>query len=237
MIERELVGLQHYAALGGDLEGATQVNLCARSDRPNDVYSAVADRVRKLISEDLNLICEEHVNDFEKAKILSLSHPASKQFCATRLGIEKIERKTVKQTVMTSVYGVTFIGAREQVRSRLREKYYPDVFNEEELNMLSLYVTPKIFQALDDMFHGARKIQQWLAFSAREVARSVSSDELNDFLNVKSIRQQKKKSSHDYPATKTKSVKLNRTCSVVWTTPLNLVVVQPYRSEKSTTVG
>lgn len=31
--------------------------------------------------------------------------------------------QVVKQTVMTSVYGVTFIGARMQILSRLKEKY------------------------------------------------------------------------------------------------------------------
>jgi DNA-directed RNA polymerase, mitochondrial len=33
-----------------------------------------------------------------------------------------VDRKLVKQTVMTSVYGVTYIGAREQIKRRLREK-------------------------------------------------------------------------------------------------------------------
>lgn len=33
-----------------------------------------------------------------------------------------MDRKLVKQTVMTSVYGVTYIGAREQIKRRLREK-------------------------------------------------------------------------------------------------------------------
>lgn len=32
-------------------------------------------------------------------------------------------RKVVKQTVMTTVYGVTFIGAKDQVENRLREAY------------------------------------------------------------------------------------------------------------------
>jgi len=32
----------------------------------------------------------------------------------------------IKQTVMTSVYGVTAIGARDQVHSKLQEKLYPD---------------------------------------------------------------------------------------------------------------
>lgn len=38
-------GLQHYAALGGDAAGAAAVNL-APLDRPQDVYSAVAQLVR-----------------------------------------------------------------------------------------------------------------------------------------------------------------------------------------------
>jgi hypothetical protein len=33
-----------------------------------------------------------------------------------------IDRKLVKQTVMTSVYGVTFIGARHQIAARLKER-------------------------------------------------------------------------------------------------------------------
>lgn len=39
-------GLQHYAALGGDIEGARQVNLVP-SDRPQDVYAFVAKLVTK----------------------------------------------------------------------------------------------------------------------------------------------------------------------------------------------
>lgn len=33
-----------------------------------------------------------------------------------------MDRKLVKQTVMTSVYGVTYVGAREQIKRRLKEK-------------------------------------------------------------------------------------------------------------------
>lgn len=32
----------------------------------------------------------------------------------------KVTRKVVKQTVMTDVYGVTFIGGREQIAARLK---------------------------------------------------------------------------------------------------------------------
>ena len=34
-------------------------------------------------------------------------------------GGEEVNRKVVKQTVMTSVYGVTFVGAREQIEGQL----------------------------------------------------------------------------------------------------------------------
>lgn len=37
---------------------------------------------------------------------------------------DNVVRKTVKQTVMTSVYGVTFIGAKQQIRKQLKDKPY-----------------------------------------------------------------------------------------------------------------
>ena len=39
---------------------------------------------------------------------------------------ENVDRKLVKQTVMTSVYGVTFVGARQQISSRLSERGWDD---------------------------------------------------------------------------------------------------------------
>lgn len=44
-------GLQHYAALGGDLKGALQVNLDV-GDRPSDVYSGVAQMANEQIEKD-----------------------------------------------------------------------------------------------------------------------------------------------------------------------------------------
>lgn len=37
---------------------------------------------------------------------------------------ENIKRKTIKQTVMTSVYGVTFIGAREQIHRQIKDQKF-----------------------------------------------------------------------------------------------------------------
>src|SRR6266849_6035764 len=68
-------GLQHYAALGGDDQGARQVNLSV-TDRPSDVYTFVADMVEKQIEKDI-------LKGEKYAKLLA----------------GKVSRKVVKQTV------------------------------------------------------------------------------------------------------------------------------------------
>lgn len=48
-----------------------------------------------------------------------------------------MDRKLVKQTVMTSVYGVTYIGARDQIKKRLKER--DGIADDEELFAASCY--------------------------------------------------------------------------------------------------
>ena len=75
-------GLQHYAALGGDAQGARQVNLSV-TDKPSDVYTYVADMVQKSMQEDI-------ANGDRYAAMLD----------------GKIARKVVKQTVRYHYVGV-----------------------------------------------------------------------------------------------------------------------------------
>jgi DNA-directed RNA polymerase len=104
-------GLQHYAALGRDAVGGAAVNLLP-ADVPQDVYSKVLEIVIRKIKEDSLIPL-----DAENGK---------KGIIARRLdGV--IDRKVIKQTVMTSVYGVTRIGARMQIQNRLHEKFYDSV--------------------------------------------------------------------------------------------------------------
>lgn len=86
-------GLQHYAAFGRDSAGGRQVNL-AESDKPGDVYTAI-----------LQFVIKDIENEKEPDKI---------EIAESLKG--KVTRKVIKQTVMTSVYGVTFIGARAQIQ-------------------------------------------------------------------------------------------------------------------------
>ncbi|ODV90812.1 hypothetical protein CANCADRAFT_31657 [Tortispora caseinolytica NRRL Y-17796] len=179
-------GLQHYAALGGDIEGANQVNLLP-AEIPRDVYTKVADMVRASIREDL-----EH-------KTAGVSELAA-------LMADNITRKVVKQTVMTSVYGVTFVGAREQINGQLKEI---DSIPEEKRYLCAIYVTKKVFGAIRELFYGAHEIQDWLVAAARIITKSVTTE---DCLEAVDTRRAPKSVS-----------------SVTWTTPFGLPIVQPYR--------
>ena len=72
------------------------------SEKPGDVYTAVLKIVKQRIHEDLNS-----------------PDPFIRQMAELLRGGEEVNRKIVKQTVMTSVYGVTFVGAREQIEGQL----------------------------------------------------------------------------------------------------------------------
>ncbi|OTB19972.1 hypothetical protein K445DRAFT_313764 [Daldinia sp. EC12] len=204
-------GLQHYAALGGDKWGAQQVNL-EPGDRPADVYSAVAELVKQGIAKDI----ENPENIIAKAVD------------------GKITRKVVKQTVMTNVYGVTFIGAKAQVQKQL-DAAYPEIEKETGIpvNILASYVATKVFGALSTMFRGAHDIQYWLGECAGRICRALTPEQIDRIAkgedaksNLKPPKMPRlkapKKSSADEITSQFRS-------TVVWTTPLRMPIVQPYR--------
>ncbi|XP_041862582.1 DNA-directed RNA polymerase, mitochondrial isoform X2 [Melanotaenia boesemani] len=138
-------GLQHYAALGRDVIGATSVNLMP-CDVPQDVYSGVAQQVEELRARDAQ-------NGMKIAQVLE--------------GF--ISRKVVKQTVMTVVYGVTRYGGRLQIEKRLKEI---DEFPKDHVWDASHYLVRLVFSGLKEMFTGTREIQDWLTESARLISKS-----------------------------------------------------------------
>jgi DNA-directed RNA polymerase, mitochondrial len=100
-------GLQHYAALGRDLVGGKAVNLCP-AEEPQDVYVGVMHEVIRRVAEEA-----EKTLDFEGDHVDSLSRAQKKALTNNR---------AAKRTVMTSVYGVTFIGARQQIKEKIESK-------------------------------------------------------------------------------------------------------------------
>lgn len=143
-------GLQHYAALGRDSLGAAAVNLVA-GDKPVDVYSGIADRVHDIIRRDSKKDPETDPNALV-AKLL----------------IDQVDRKLVKQTVMTSVYGVTYVGAREQIKRRLEEK--GQITDDKLLFRAACYTAKVTLTAIGEMFQAARTIMTWLGDCAKVIA-------------------------------------------------------------------
>lgn len=75
-----------------------------------------------------------------------------------------VKRKVIKQTVMTTVYGVTRYGARLQVARQLEDiEDFPDKY----VRSASFYLVKKTFQTLRTMFNSAREIQDWFTECAR----------------------------------------------------------------------
>ncbi|KAF8902625.1 hypothetical protein CPB84DRAFT_1775848 [Gymnopilus junonius] len=174
-------GLQHYAALGGDAKGAQQVNLAA-SDKPSDVYTFVSNKLQETINEDAE-------RGEEIAVLLK----------------DKISRKVVKQTVMTTVYGVTYIGAH---------------IPEEKCWNAAAYLAKMLLITIGDTFKGAKEIQNWLNICARLISKSIPQNRLGlDY-------DDHGKEVVTLPRTK---IKKEQMTSVIWTTALGLPVVQPYR--------
>lgn len=204
-------GLQHYAALGGDSWGAQQVNL-EPGDRPADIYSAVAALVKESIAAD-----KENGNVF--AQVLD----------------GRITRKVVKQTVMTNVYGVTYIGAKDQVRKQLVAAY-KDLPNDDKVNpgTLSGYIATKIFSSLSSMFRGAHDIQYWLAECANRISQSLTPEQLDQLEGgtQSAALGHPKKAKYGSQVEDPGDFK----SGVIWTTPLHMPVVQPYRQTKSKSV-
>jgi DNA-directed RNA polymerase len=62
-----------------------------------------------------------------------------------------VSRKVVKQTVMTSVYGVTIPGARAQVLARLSEVPALGVHDEQTLAQVALYVAQLTLASLGEV--------------------------------------------------------------------------------------
>lgn len=185
-------GLQHYAALGGDVEGAEEVNLIPNG-RPQDVYSRVLAIVETMVKDDAEK------NDNQVAKSL----------------IGRLSRRLVKQTVMTNVYGVTFVGARQQISNKLKDF---DDLDRAEIFKMATYLAQKVLEAVRTLFYGAHLIQDWLGDNATLISRSVRLDVNGE--EGRGRRPLKKKTTPNYMS------------SVIWTTPLGLPIVQPYREDK-----
>ncbi|KAM9909847.1 hypothetical protein OXX69_005044 [Metschnikowia pulcherrima] len=138
-------GLQHYSALGADDKAARAVNVLP-GDTMQDVYSTVLGLVEDRVSNDIE------------------SKPENEREFA-RLAQSFLSRKLIKQTVMTTVYGVTPYGATQQVKKRIEEmteNVSENSLSGAEKLRLAGYISGHVLESISDLFAGAELIQNWL---------------------------------------------------------------------------
>ena len=165
-------GLQHYAALGRDTVGGKAVNLL-EGDGPQDVYVGVMHEVIRRVAEEA-----ERELSFDTPRTDSLNKyqkKALKHNQAAKLVNGLIDRGVVKRTVMTSVYGVTYIGARQQIQEKIEEKLEEKGHDmdeiEREVFAAAGYLATVTMEVMGDLFQGARNTKTWLADCARLIAQ------------------------------------------------------------------
>eukprot|EP01062_Namystynia_karyoxenos_P012445 TRINITY_DN14472_c0_g1_i1.p1 TRINITY_DN14472_c0_g1~~TRINITY_DN14472_c0_g1_i1.p1 ORF type:complete len:1504 (+),score=292.61 TRINITY_DN14472_c0_g1_i1:99-4610(+) len=136
-------GLQHYSAMGLDARGAATANLRAATwdDSPSDVYSEVLKEV---------IAANEKI----------LEDPANPSYYLARMVSDQLHRKTIKQCVMTNIYGVTGYGMRKQIKGQLVEQM-PSA-NAAELNQMSAHICSLVMDGMQGVFQGTIGIQRWL---------------------------------------------------------------------------
>jgi DNA-directed RNA polymerase len=223
-------GFQHYAALSGDAESAIQVNILP-SDFPHDVYTAVCNLV--------NVVLEMEAEEGVEEAIALRGH---------------ITRKLIKQVIMTNVYGSTIswgrkkidmtnvhgstlISPHKQIVDKLCE--IPGI-EHDKARHYSIYLTRKVFDFLSQMFAGTRALRGWLYEAARRISNSLHAKVLKqpskpkkaskkDKDNTEGTTKDENEDAEGTENTHSEQDETRPTTCVIWTTPLGLPIVQPYR--------
>ncbi len=135
-------GLQHLSAMGRDLDGGRATNLVP-NDRPSDIYREVAERVSARVDLD-----------------------ASAGIAIARGWQGRISRDLVKRATMTTPYGVTSTGIRDQ----LIEDRFADHL-EDKWGGVS-YLTRILEASISEVVVAAHDIMRWLKGMALTLAKA-----------------------------------------------------------------
>ena len=160
-------GLQHYAAMLLDEKMAKHVNVANNEIynlKRGDVYSEVQKCVINMIKKDYE---NRHNKNYKYAEIIH----------------NDLTRKIVKQTVMTSVYGVTSYGAKQQIKKWLINAIENnqiknnkiDIYSKEGIeiiNKLSIYLSKYTMYAIGLTNTPAYLSMLWLKNCAYLIAKN-----------------------------------------------------------------
>lgn len=98
------------------------------------------------------------------------------------------------------------------------------------IDTLSYFLTVpcQVLACIGDLFGGAKGIQTWLNLCARLISKAIPADRIEEAMQAPATS---KRSQSRKPLAATR-LKKEQMTSVVWTTPLGLPIVQPYRKTK-----
>lgn len=117
------------------------VNL-SPSDRKQDVYTVVLEIVKRKVR-----------NEVEKGGV-------NAELAARLESLDVLKRKVVKQTIMTICYGVTTIGAKQQVQRQLEDLLGKQV-DPKEISLMARYLSGLVLKSIDEVFEKAMTIKRW----------------------------------------------------------------------------
>lgn len=161
-------GLQHFAAMARDQIGAEAVNVVQVGNTPSDLYARVVDAA--------------------KVRLATESDPLAKEW-TTRL-----IRFIAKQPCMTTPYGVTAGGIRDQVKVGIAKciaKGDIEPFTV-DAQTAAAYLTPILHAAIGDVVGSAGASMEWLKHVAKVTSKSsnaISWETPNGFTVIQDYRK------------------------------------------------
>ncbi|RKP30872.1 DNA/RNA polymerase [Metschnikowia bicuspidata] len=155
-------GLQHYAALSSDKKAADSVNVLP-SEKRQDVYLTILSLVKSHVLKD-------QATSSEFSELAALVYPI-------------LERRLIKQTVMTTVYGVTLYGATRQIKNQIDDilATSPETKKTEQLRNIASsaasYIARQVLHSINELFSGAQLIQNWLVYNCTRCIQAFSANQ------------------------------------------------------------
>ena len=144
-------GLQHLSAMLRDPVGGEAVNLVP-SMKPSDIYTKVLNVLKREVEQDI-----------------SLDSTDATQKLIAEAWLPHLDRKITKRPVMTTPYGVSAYGIREQIRDQIIER---DLFRGYAINQKDflVYLTERIERAIREVIVAAPTVMGWLQTSAKKIS-------------------------------------------------------------------
>lgn len=180
-------GLQHFSAALRDEVGGYAVNLVP-TDKVQDIYSLVADKVNKvLLSDSVSGTPDDYkydkagklVLDNDEKPIIMLGTKTLAQqwlnFARLKFNSEGITRKVVKRSVMTLAYGSKKYGFKENIQEDIIKPFcrdYPSVTPFIAPHQAAMYMATLTWNAVATTVVKAVEGMEWLQKIAANICKA-----------------------------------------------------------------